>query len=233
MLHFACVDQAGSSSGSLRSDGQAAAAADGLTKRQSDASYASFKGGDTRFIDVNGDKIIDDNDGQHIGNPNPDYTGALTNKISWKSLSLEVLFTFSKGNKVYNGVRAALESQADADNQLVSVVNRWRAPGQVTNMPKTAWGDPMGNSSFSDRWIEDGSFLRMKAISLSYTLPLKGAKSIKSITLYVTGNNLLTFTKYLGYDPEFYAAESILARGIDVGLEPQYKSVIGGVRIGL
>ncbi len=211
----------------------AAAAADGLTKRQSDATYAPFKGGDMRFVDVNGDKAIDEKDRQVIGNPNPDFTGAFTNKISWKSFTLEALCTFSKGNSIYNGVRAMLESQSSASNQLLSVNNRWRAPGQVTNMPRASWNDPMGNSSFSDRWIEDGSFFRLKTVSVSYDLPINGKKSIKYVTLYATGNNLLTFTKYLGYDPEFYSAESPLARGIDVGLEPQVKSVILGIRMGL
>ncbi len=211
----------------------AEAAASGLTRRQMDASYAAYKGGDMRFVDLNGDKIIDDNDRQVIGNPNPDFVGGFTNKVSYKSFALEVLCTFSKGNDVYNGVRAALESQASANNQLLSVVNRWRAPGQITSMPKASWGDPMGNSSFSDRWIEDGSYFRFKTISLSYDLPVKGKKSIKNATLYVTGNNLITISKYLGYDPEFYSSESILAKGIDVGLEPQFKSLIFGVRIGL
>jgi hypothetical protein len=131
------------------------------------------------------------------------------------------------------GVRAALESEANANNQLLSVNNRWRAPGQVTATPKASWGDPMGNSSFSDRWIEDGSFFRLKTISLSYDLPINGKKSIKYVTVYATGNNLLTFTKYLGYDPEFYSSETPLARGIDVGLEPQFKSFILGIRMGL
>ncbi len=211
----------------------AEAAADGFTKRQSDASYAAFKGGDVRFVDTNGDKIIDDKDRTAIGNPNPDYTGAFTNKVSFKSFTLEALCTFSQGNKVFNGVRAALESEANANNQLLSVNNRWRAPGQITSMPKASWGDPMGNSSFSDRWIEDGSFFRLKTISISYDLPVNGKKSIKYVTVYATGNNLLTFTKYLGYDPEFYAAESPLARGIDVGLEPQFKSFMFGIRMGL
>jgi TonB-linked SusC/RagA family outer membrane protein len=217
--------------GAYASDAEAAA--DGLTKRQTDASYAPFKGGDMRFVDLNGDKIIDDKDRQVIGNPNPDYIGAYTNKISWKSFSLEALCTFSKGNQVFNGVRAALESEANANNQLLSVNNRWRAPGQVTATPKASWGDPMGNSSFSDRWIEDGSFFRLKTISLSYDLPINGKKSIKYVTVYATGNNLLTFTKYLGYDPEFYSSETPLARGIDVGLEPQFKSFILGIRMGL
>lgn len=211
----------------------AEADADGLTKRSATASYVAFKGGDVRFTDVNGDKIIDDNDRQIIGNPNPDFTGGFTNRITYKGFSLEALFTFSKGNDLYNGIRATLESASGTNNQLVSVVNRWRAPGQITNIPKASFGDPMGNNSFSNRWIEDGSFLRMKMLSVSYTIPFKNTSAIKSSTIYITGNNLLTFTKYLGYDPEFQAAESILARGIDVGLEPNFRSVIAGVRIGL
>ena len=211
----------------------AQAAADGFTKKQSDGSYAPFQAGDVRFVDVNGDKIIDDNDRQVIGNPNPDFTGAFTTRLSWQRFSLEAIATFSKGNQVYNGVRVALESESSANNQLVSVENRWRAPGQVTNMPKATWGDPMGNSSFSDRWIEDGSFIRLKEVSISYNIPIKSSFFLKYSTVYITASNLFTFTKYLGYDPEFQAAESILARGVDVGLEPQYRTVMAGVRIGL
>ena len=81
------------------------AASAGLTKRQSDGSFAPFKGGDIRFADVNGDKVIDARDWQPIGDPNPAYTGAVSNKITWKALSLEAILTFSQGNKVYNGVR--------------------------------------------------------------------------------------------------------------------------------
>lgn len=217
--------------GVYATDAEAAAAR--LYKKSGDGSIVPFRGGDVRFMNINGDTLIDNDDRQPIGNPTPDYAGAVSSKLTWKSLSLEVLFTFSHGNKVYNGVRAALEAQSGASNQLASVVNRWRAPGQVTNTPKASWGDPMGNSSFSDRWIEDGSFARMKMISVEYNLPMKGAKAIKYVSFYVTGNNLLTFTKYLGYDPEMYAQESVLARGIDVGMEPQHKSVIAGVRFGL
>lgn len=210
----------------------AEAAASGLTKRQSDASYVPFKGGDVKFTDVNGDKIIDDNDRQYIGNPNPDYVGAISSKLTWKGFSLEMLFNFSQGNQNYNGVRAALESQSSTNNQSININGRWRVPSQITNVPKASWADPMGNSAFSDRWIEDGSFFRMKVLTASYNFTVKKGV-VKYITLYVTGNNLLTFTKYRGYDPEFYSGESIFARGVDVGLEPQFKSVTGGVRFGL
>lgn len=217
--------------GVFSTDADATTAA--LAKKSSIGTMAGYGAGDVRFVDVNGDHIIDDKDKVQIGNPNPDFTGAFTSKLTYKAFTLDVLFTFSKGNKIYNGVRANLEAQSDADNQLVSVNNRWRTQGQQTNMPKATWGDPMGNSSFSDRWIEDGSFLRLKTISANYNMPLKSTFIVKYISFYVTGNNLLTFTKYLGYDPEFYSAETMFARGIDVGMEPNYKSVVGGVRIGL
>lgn len=211
----------------------AEAATTGLTKLQSDGTYAAFKGGDIRFSDVNGDKVIDDKDRQFLGNPNPDYTGAITTKFSYKRIAIDALFTFSQGNKIYNGVRAALEAQSSVNNQLQSVVSRWRAQGQVTNTPKASFADPMGNSSFSDRWIEDGSFIRLKTVTVTYQLPIKAGKAFRYFTLYVTGNNLLTFTKYLGYDPEFYSGETVFARGVDVGLEPQYKSITLGLRVGL
>ena len=217
--------------GVYASDAEAATA--GLTKLQTDGSFAAFKGGDILFKDVNGDKIIDDNDRQFIGNPTPDYTGAVTTRLVWKRLSIDALMNFSQGNKVYNGVRAALEAQSTTENQLQSVINRWRVPGQITNTPRASYGDPLGNSSFSDRWIEDGSFLRLKVITVSYQIPVKPGKALRYVTLYVTGNNLITVSKYLGFDPEFYSAETVLARGIDVGLEPQYKSVVAGLRIGL
>ena len=209
------------------------ASKDGFTKLQSNGTYASFKGGDVKFVDVNGDKVIDENDRQFIGNPTPNYVGGISTQLVYKRFSLDAMFTFSQGNKIYNGVRAALESESTTENQLNSVINRWRAPGQVTNIPRVNYGDPMGNSSFSDRWIEDGSYLRLKTITASYQLPIKPGVAFKYVTVYITGNNLLTFTKYLGYDPEFYSSESVIARGVDVGLEPQFKSVITGVRIGL
>lgn len=209
------------------------AAKEGLTKLQDNGSFAPYKGGDIRFVDLNGDKVINDQDRQVIGDPVPKFTGGISTQIEYKRFTLDALFSFSQGNKVYNGIRAVLESQSTTDNQLQSVVNRWRVPNQITNTPKASFGDPMGNSNFSDRWIEDGSFLRLKTITFGYQIPVKSGSFLRYVTLYVTGNNLITFSNYLGYDPEFYSAESVLARGVDVGLEPQFKSIITGLRIGL
>lgn len=204
----------------------------GYTTKLANGSYVSFKGGDVRFIDRNADKIIDENDREVIGDPTPDFTGMFNTQLSWKRFSLEAIFTFSYGNDVYNYTRTQLESLQGSENQTLAVLNRWRTEGQVTTVPKASWGDPIGNTRFSDRWIEDGSYLRLRTITFKYDLPIRSAY-FKYATVFTTANNLLTFTKYLGYDPEFSASASALTQGIDIGLVPQVKSVMVGVRLGL
>ena len=112
------------------------------------------------------------------------------------------------------------------------MLNRWRMDGQVTSIPKAVYGDPMDNSRFSDRWIEDGSYCRLRTLAVTYSLPFK-AGTFKYLNIYVTGSNLLTFCKYKGFDPEFSAGESIFMQGVDTTLEPQFRSVQLGVRLGL
>jgi hypothetical protein len=210
----------------------AEAATANLRKKNADGSYSAFGAGDIRFADLNGDHIIDENDRSVIGDPNPDFTGGLTNRVIWKNFELNALITFSQGNDIYNYVRYRLESMSGVQNQLEYAKNRWRSEGQVTNTPKATWGDPLGNSRFSDRWIEDGSYARLRTVSLQYYIPVK-SNIVNSATIYATGNNLLTLTKYKGYDPEFNASSSVFAQGVDVGMDPQFKSVTLGVRIGL
>ena len=210
----------------------AEATAGGLSVIQSTGTVVPFKGGDIRFIDRNGDKIINDNDREIIGNPNPDFFGSITNRLEWKRLSLETFFTFSQGNDIYNYTRRKLESQSNFNNQAPAVINRWRNNGQVTNIPRASFGDPTGNSRFSDRWIEDGSYFRLRAATVSYNLPIK-AGFLRYSVLYVTGNNLFTLTNYLGFDPEMSATTSALGQGVDITLEPQFRSVQIGLRFGL
>jgi TonB-linked SusC/RagA family outer membrane protein len=202
-----------------------------FSRVEANGSLVPFQGGDIRFVDRNNDFIIDENDRAIIGDPNPDFTGMFTTRLAWKQLVLDAAFTFSYGNDVYNYTRSRLESQSGFENQTESAVNRWRFDGQVTDVPRASWGDPSGNARFSDRWIEDGSYVRLRTLSITYTLPIK-TESLKYVTVYGTGNNLLTFSKYLGYDPEFSASNNALLQGIDTGLTPQYKSVMLGVRIG-
>ena len=207
------------------------AAEAGLKVKNADGTYTAFGAGDIRFSDINGDKLIDENDRRVLGSPMPEYFGGFTNKLTYRRFQLEALFTFAGGHEVFNYMRYRLESASNTDNQLNSVINRWRAEGQVTNMPKATYGDPLGNSRFSNRWIEDGSYLRLRHASLSYALPVKG-EFVRNATIYVTGTNLLTFTKYMGYDPEFSASPSIYGQGIDTGLDPLYRSATLGVKLG-
>lgn len=209
-----------------------AAAASGLRNKNLDGSTTPFKGGDVIFVDKNGDKIIDDEDKGVIGNPNPDFVGGIHTALSYTNWTLDVLATFTKGSDVYNYARRQIESESNYYNQTQAIKNRWKSNGQITDIPKASWGDPVGGSRFSDRWIEDGSYLRLKSISLSYNVPIKPT-ALKSINIYLNGSNLLTLTKYLGYDPEFSATSGVFGQGVDTYLEPQYKSIELGVRIGL
>ncbi|UYQ94041.1 SusC/RagA family TonB-linked outer membrane protein [Chitinophaga horti] len=211
---------------------QAEADAANLRKRNNDGSFTSFAAGDVHFEDVNNDGIIDASDRVNIGNPTPDYTGGVNTRVIWDRFELNALFTFSKGNSVYNYTRARLEAAAGVENQLLSVNNRWRYDGQTGAAPKATWGDPMGNGRFSDRWIEDGSYFRLRSLSLQYYIPLKNM-ILKSASVYATGNNLFTLSKYKGFDPEFSAGPSLFAQGIDMGLDPLYRNITLGVRIGL
>lgn len=210
----------------------AEAAAANLSIQHSDGSLTPFTAGDVHFVDRNNDHIINSADMTVIGDPNPSFIGTYSNKIQWKRFTLDAMFNFSVGNKVYNALRANLESMSNTDNQTVAAQYRWQVDGQVTTMPKAVWGDPMQNSRFSDRWIEDGSFIRLKTVTLSYDLPLKSG-FISNAQLYVTGNNILTFTRYLGYDPEFNISSNPLYYGIDGGVTAQPRTVLLGVKIGL
>ncbi|MBC8053908.1 MAG: SusC/RagA family TonB-linked outer membrane protein [Sphingobacteriaceae bacterium] len=211
---------------------QAAANAAGLSIKLPSEALVPFGAGDMQFIDINGDKIINEDDRVVLGNPNPDLFGSFNNTLSYKKWRLDALFTFVTGNDVYNYTRAQLESGSAMYNQTNVMLNRWRYEGQVTNIPKATYGDPMGNSRFSDRWIEDGSYLRLRTLALTYSLPFTG-KAFKYLNVYATANNLVTLTKYKGFDPEFSAGESIFAQGVDVTLEPQTRSFQLGLRLGL
>jgi hypothetical protein len=210
----------------------AQALAFGLRTRNADGTLSSFQGGDVHFTDLNGDRIIDVQDRQIIGSSLPKYHGGITNRIRISKFTIDALLTYVVGGDVVNMLRYQLETASGLSNQLASVANRWRSEGQVTDMPRAAFGDPNGNARFSDRWVEDGSYLRLRALTLSYDLQF-GDKFLKNATLYVTGNNLLTFTRYMGYDPEFSAGNTPAMHGIDTGLDPLFRSATFGIRMGL
>ncbi len=191
-----------------------------------------FQAGDMHFEDVNNDYIINENDRQIIGDPNPDFYGSFNSKFIFMNFTLEMLFSYSYGNDVYNALRANLESGSLPVNQTTAMLNSWFYEGQQTNQPKVAYGDPMGNSSFSDRWIEDGSYLRFKTLSLGYDVPLKST-IIEGLNVYVLANNLFTLSNYLGRDPEVSPGNEVLYQGIDTGLLPQTRSYFIGIKLNL
>lgn len=200
------------------------------------APYKNFCAGDVHFIDKTGDGIIDASDKEIIGDPNPDIYGNITANFQFgKHWSLDLGFKYSLGNDVYNYQRSQLEGVNGFYNQTTAVVNRWSAEGQITNVPRAMYresDDWVDNERFSDRWIEDGSYLKFKKIRLSYKLPLSLAW-IQGITVWGEANNLFTLTRYTGIDPEFSCGNSVLYQGIDAGLHPSNRSFNLGVKINL
>jgi hypothetical protein len=194
----------------------------------------NFVAGDVHFVDQNGDGKIDEADKTIIGNPNPDIYGNIFLTASWKNFTFNMGFNYSLGNDVYNYQRMILNSGSNFYNQQVAEVGRWRYEGQVTDIPRAVYGDPMGNNRFSDRWIEDGSYLRLKTLSLTYRIPVPGNWTwLQGASVWAEAQNLFTITKYLGSDPEFSARSSVYYQGIDSGNLAQSRSVTLGLKINL
>ena len=192
----------------------------------------NFHAGDMHFVDINGDGQIGEADKTIIGDPNPDIYGNIFANVSWKKLTLHLAFNYSLGNDVYNYQRSILEGGSNFYNQTTSITNRWRTEGQQTDVPRITYGDPMGNSRFSDRWIEDGSYLRLRTLRLTYKVPVS-LSWLQGLTLWGEANNLFTITHYLGTDPEFSASNAVLYQGIDTGNVAQGRAFTFGMRINL
>ena len=191
-----------------------------------------YKAGDIHFADLNGDHQITEADREFIGDPNPDLYGNIFTTLSYKHLKLDLRFNYSYGNDVYNYQRAQLEAGSRFMNQTTALVRRWQVEGQQTDVPQITFQDPMGNSRFSDRWIEDGSYLRLKTVTLSYDLPMNN-EYIQGFQFWIQANNLFTLTKYMGSDPEFTMTSNVIGQGIDVGQLSQSRSLVAGIKIKL
>lgn len=203
----------------------------GITKNP----YRNFSAGDIHFVDQNGDGVIDENDKTVIGDPNPDLYGIIYTNLTYKRWSLDISFKYSLGNDIYNYQRSQLESLNTFYNQTTAAVNRWTYDGDKALLPRVMSSDSeswVNNERFSDRWIEDGSYLKLKKIRLSYELPIN-ASWIQGLTVWAEANNLVTLTKYTGKDPEFSCGNGVLYQGIDAGLLPSNRSFNLGVKINL
>lgn len=207
------------------------AAQDGLSVIETTGALAALEAGDVRFVDQNNDKIIDDKDKVVIGNSNPDFFGAINAGLKYKGIGVQLVFNYTYGNDIYNYLRSQLENGSTFSNQSMALNNRWITEGTKTSIPKSVYGDPKGNNRFSDRWIEDGSYLRLKTLEVSYDLPVGKIKFLQGITVWASANNLFTLTNYLGVDPEFSAGNNTLYQGIDTGLLPQSRSFFAGFKV--
>ena len=202
-----------------------------------DANLASkdFRAGDVHFVDQNGDGWITEADKVVIGNPNPDIYGNISTMLSFKRLTLNVNLKYSLGNDVYNYQRSQIEGGNSFYNQTTAMKNRWTYEGQQTDMPRVCYTGSenwRNNERFSDRWIEDGSYLKIKNIRLTYDIPVS-TSWLQGIKVWGEANDVFTVTKYLGTDPEISASNNILYQGIDNGMMPLTRSFNIGVSINL
>lgn len=209
-----------------------AAAADlknakGVPYGAGDAIYKDFSG-----PDQDPDGIINEYDKVFLGSPVPDYFGSVSNTFRYNRWNLLIQIQFVQGNEVFNYIRYLNESMSDLSNQSKNVLKRWQNDGDQTEVPRALWKDPVGNSVFSSRWIEDGSYLRLKNVRFGYTIP-ENFLFFKNADFYVSAINLLTLDMYLGYDPEFSYSFNPMRQGIDYGLMPQYRQFQFGIKFGL
>lgn len=185
--------------------------------------------GNLVYEDVNGDGTLTADDRTKIGDPNPDFTAGMTNTLSWKSFDLSVFLQLVYGNDVFNATYIYLESGTGEDQQTTRMIDRWQQPGDVTDFPKS------GDGLKSSRFIEDGSFLRIKNVTLGYSPDKKLIQrlGIKTARLYATIQNLYTFTQYTGMDPEvnYYGGSSNIIIGTDFFTYPQARTLMIGLNL--
>ena len=192
----------------------------------------AYEAGDMKFVDQNNDNIISEDDRVVIGDPNPDIYGNIYTRLNWKKWTLDATFTYSLGNDIYNYERSILESGRYFYNQTTAMNRRWTTEGQVTDIPRVSYRDAQGNARFSDRWIEDGSYLRLSNVTLNYSLPISNTY-IQGITVWGAAYNLFTLTHYLGSNPDCSMSSNVLYQGIDCGLLGAGRSFAMGVKINL
>jgi hypothetical protein len=197
---------------------------------------AATRPGDIMFLDLNGDGRVTSADQTVIGSAQPDFYGGLTNTLTYRGIDLSVFFQFTYGNEIYNYTRQGGEGMNGQSGQLASVRNRWTPERPSTTMPRAAQGDPNNNLRTSDRFLEDGSFGRLKNLSIGYTIQPGLLKKVRlrSLRLYGTAQNLFTLTPYSGYDPEVNTlADATLSAGTDYLVMPQPRTFLLGIQLGL
>lgn len=196
------------------------------------ASGTNVQPGDIKYKDLNGDYIINENDKTVIGNPVPKHIGGFTNNFTWKNFDLSVFMQWSYGNDILNANRIMFESAYKYGyNQWQSYKDRWTPENTDSNIPGVQAIKGTAAKSYSTRVVEDGSFLRIKTVSFGYNVPKSSLKALKmnAIRVYVSAQNLYTFTGYSGYDPEVSVRNSALTPGFDFSAYPRARTITFGL----
>lgn len=191
--------------------------------------YNRTSAGDIRFKDLNNDGVINDDDRTYLGNPNPTVIFALNNTFAYKGFDLSIFLQGVAGNQIINANRFWSEAMAVSQNQTIATLNRWNGEGSSTTIPRAVFNDPNKNTRPSDRFVEDGSYLRIKNITLGYTMPTQIMQKIKlsSARVYISGQNIFTLTNYSGFDPE------VGVNGIDNNVYPVTRTFTVGINLGI
>ena len=228
---------------------------DGIFQNQADidahATQPNAEPGDFRFVDLAGgagpdgitataddlapDGVINDDDRTYIGKALPDWTGGITNRLSYKGIELNFFFQFAAGFQIYNNNLAFAEGLNSVFAPTVNAwENRWQQEGDITDVPRLVRNDPNGNRRDSDRFVEDGDYIRLKTVTLAYNLPktLLGNSGVSNLRIYATGFNLWTATGYSWFDPEVNTFDGgNTALGTDFLTFPQPRSLTFGVNL--
>jgi len=214
------------------------AAANALGNDSAPYQNANTAPGDIRFKDINNDGKIDASDRSFLGSYIPKFSYGLNWGGTYKNFDFAIYIQGVQGNMVYNGVKVIGQGMLRLFNSTTDVLDAWTPQNTDTDVPRAVSGDPNQNTRTSDRFLEDGSYLRVKNISIGYTFSSEKLKQISNnvvnrVRVYVSSQNLLTFTKYTGFDPEVASRfNGLLTNGIDYGQYPQARTVLLGVNLG-
>ena len=219
----------------------------GIFQTKEEIFTSAFQGndiqpGDVKFADLNGDGRIDQNDRSHVGSPIPTLLYGLTANVQWKNFDLSAFFQGVSGNKIYYQVATDIEGFYRSFNVTQRVVqDHWRGEGTSNMQPRVSWRGSTNNKQPSTRFLEDGAYTRLKNLQLGYTLSDRVSQKVglSSVRIYVAGQNLLTFTKYPGLDPEQQTSDNVsneqfkgdVAVGIDWGTYPSAKTYTVGLNV--
>jgi TonB-linked SusC/RagA family outer membrane protein len=213
--------------------------ADGIIQQGETApGQPNSRPGDIRFKDINSDGVINANDRTNLGHYLPDFTYGVNFSANYKNFDFTLFMQGVQGNEIFNNLRFHTEGMTRLFNASTVVLDRWTPTNTNTNVPRAVSGDPNRNARASSRFVEDGSYLRVKNITIGYTLPSTALTSwtngyVSKVRVYLLTQNPLTFTKYTGYDPEIAARTGInasLGTGIDYGQFPAARTFIGGIQ---